>query len=63
MVYSRSSAAREPTCSNLSPRWPAPQSEFEQMLDISEKIVAFIQREVDRRLKIQATDVAVAVQH
>ena len=39
------------------------QNEFDQMLEISEKIVAFIQREVDQQRKTQATDVAVAVEH
>ena len=47
----------------FKPPLTTPQNEFDQMLDISEKIVAFIQQEVDQQRETQATDVAVAVQH
>ena len=46
----------------FKPPLTTPQGEFDQMLDISEKIVAFIQREVDQQRKTHATHEPVAVE-
>jgi len=45
----------------FKPPLTTPQGEFEQMLDISEKTIAFIQREVDGQLKAGTTDAVGAV--
>jgi 4-aminobutyrate aminotransferase-like enzyme len=45
----------------LKPPLTTPQSEFDQMLDISEEVVEFIQKEVDHQHKGQTSDIAAAV--
>lgn len=45
----------------LKPPLTTPKSEFDQMLDISEKVVAFIQQEVDQQRIATNSDVATVV--
>jgi 4-aminobutyrate aminotransferase-like enzyme len=45
----------------FKPPLTTPAGEFEQMLDICEEVVAFIQQDVDKQRKAQTSDVTAAV--